>query len=273
MADDFAARDIKVEYTLDNAWQHARERLSLLEALSDPGTIGHLETIGVAPGWRCLEAGGGGGSIAAWLCRRVGSKGRVLAIDIDTRFLDALDYPNLDVRRHDIVADPLPAGEFDLVHARALLVHLPGREQALDQMVAALRPGGWLLLEEPDYFSKVADPANAPEANKLFERVRSAEARWMAEAGIDQSYGRRLFGALVRRGLTDVAGEGRVPVARGGSELARFYRLTAEQSRGRFLAAGVTPQEFDAFLALHDDPNFDWLQGTIMAAWGRLPAA
>jgi SAM-dependent methyltransferase len=247
-------------YTLDNAWQHARERLALLEGLADPSTIRHLESLGVAPGWCCWEAGAGGGSIAAWLCEHTGPNGRVVATDLDTRFLEALDYPNLDACRHDIVAETPPGDAFDLVHARALLVHLPERETVLDRMVAALRPGGRLLLEEPDYVSKVPDPGNDPRANEVFARVRAAEARWMAEAA-----------ALLRRGLEEVSAEGRVPVARGGTPLAHFYRLTTEQSRQRYLGAGLTAEEFDAYLALHDDPNFVWIQGTIFAAWGRKP--
>ena len=258
-------------YTLDNAWQHARERLALLENATDPGTIRHLEALDVAPGWRCWEAGAGSGSIAAWLCERVGPAGRVVATDLDTRFLEALDYPNLDVRRHDIVAEPPPGEAFDLIHARALLAHLPAREAVLDHLVAALCPGGRLLLEEPDYVSKVPDPGNDPRGNAVFARVRAAEARWMAEAGVDEAFGRHLYAALLRRGLVKVGAEGRVPVARGGTPLARFYRLTAEQSRERYLGAGLAVEDFDAYLAWHDDPNFVWIQGTIFAAWGRRP--
>lgn len=58
------------------------------------------------------------------------------------RFLEALEEPNFEVWRHDVVADELPEAEFDLVHARFLLEHLPGREGALKKMAAALRPGG-----------------------------------------------------------------------------------------------------------------------------------
>jgi SAM-dependent methyltransferase len=257
------------EYTLDNAWKHARERLALLEALADPGTIRHLETLGVAAGWRCWEAGGGGGSIAAWLCERVGPTGHVIATDVDTRFLAALAYQNLDVRRHDIVAESPPEGGLDLVHARALLGHLPQRELVLDRMVAALRPGGCLLIEEADGISKLTDPGNDVRANEVFARVRAAEAAWMVEAGIDQHLGRRVCGALLRRGLVALGAEGRVPVVQGGSELARFYRLSAQQSRARYLGAGVSEQDFDAFLSLHDDPAFVWIQATIFAAWGR----
>jgi 2-polyprenyl-3-methyl-5-hydroxy-6-metoxy-1,4-benzoquinol methylase len=94
-------------YLLDNAWQHARARLSLLESRLDPGTIFLLNRLGIRPGWRCLVVGAGGGSITEWLCQQTGPEGHVVATDIDTRFIDALDYPNLEVRRHDIVADEL----------------------------------------------------------------------------------------------------------------------------------------------------------------------
>jgi SAM-dependent methyltransferase len=256
-------------YTLDNAWTHARERLALLEAHADPGTIRHLKQLGVTPGWRCWEVGGGGGSIAAWLCEHVAPTGHVVATDLDTRFLDALTYKNLEVRRHDVVAELPPDGGFDLVHTRALLVHLAQREMVLDRMVAALRPGGRLLIEEADGISKVTDPGNDARANEVFARVRAAEARWMTEAGIDQHFGRHAYAALLRRGLVALGAEGRVPVVQGGSDIARFYRLSAQQSRSRYLTAGITEQDFDTFLSLHDDPDFVWIQGTIFAAWGR----
>jgi hypothetical protein len=70
---------IESEYSLDNTWVQARERLAALEALVDPSTIRHLEALGVSEGWQCLEVGGGGGSITEWLCRRVGPAGRVVA--------------------------------------------------------------------------------------------------------------------------------------------------------------------------------------------------
>jgi 2-polyprenyl-3-methyl-5-hydroxy-6-metoxy-1,4-benzoquinol methylase len=93
--------------------------------------------------------GAGGGSIAEWLAGQVGPDGRVLATDIDTRFLEQLSHKkNVEVRRHDIVSDSLPERAFDLVHARLVLLHLPERDRVLGRMAAALKPGGWLLTEE-----------------------------------------------------------------------------------------------------------------------------
>src|SRR5688500_13501668 len=69
------------------------ERLRTLEALLDAGTIQHLERRGVRRGWRCLEVGAGGGSIAAWLAARVAPEGSVVATDLDTTVLEALAHP------------------------------------------------------------------------------------------------------------------------------------------------------------------------------------
>src|SRR5688572_25531187 len=127
-----------------------RRRLELLEQCLDPMTTRSLDAIGVQPGWRCLEVGGGGGSVTRMLCERVGPAGRVAAVDLDTRFLEEIQDQNLDVYRQDIVADGLPGDAYDLIHARLLLMHLPTREKVLEQMAATLRPGGWLLIEEMD---------------------------------------------------------------------------------------------------------------------------
>ena len=55
-------------YALDNSWERARHRLSLLEQYLDPMTKRRLTMLGIRHGLRCLEVGAGGGSVAAWLC-------------------------------------------------------------------------------------------------------------------------------------------------------------------------------------------------------------
>jgi trans-aconitate methyltransferase len=68
----------------------------------------------------------------------------------------------VEVRRHDIETEALPEAEFDLVHTRLELHHLTQRDQALRRMVAALRPGGWIVVEESDWSSMNPDPTEAP---------------------------------------------------------------------------------------------------------------
>src|SRR5438105_15616563 len=124
-------------YIFDHQWKQERERLASMEALIDPFTIECLQAMSVSEGWRCLEVGAGGGSIAEWLCRRVGATGKVVATDLQTKFLEAIETPNLEVRRHDIAKDALDAEAFDLVYARKVLEHLPEPTLALKSIHAA----------------------------------------------------------------------------------------------------------------------------------------
>ncbi len=70
-------------------------------------TTRHLAATGVGPGWRCWEVGAGGPTVSAWLARRVGPTGSVLATDIDLSRFGA-SPPGVSVRVHDVVADPRP---------------------------------------------------------------------------------------------------------------------------------------------------------------------
>jgi SAM-dependent methyltransferase len=261
---------MKCEYTFDNAWVQARERLGLLESVYDPGTIRHLERLGVVEGWHCLEVGAGGGSIAAWLCEKVGPTGHVVATDLDTRFLGRLDCPNLEIRQHDITAEALPAAAFDLVHARAVLTHLAARDRALRSMVGALKPGGWLLVEEAGSATFPPDPR--VEGAALLERGMAAVIQVQAAVGADYTYGRRLYGDARAAGLLDVEGEGRVPVIRAGTPAARVVQLSIAQLRDRIVGAGLlTDEDMERFLALFDDPGLVAMWFIVMAVWGRKP--
>jgi len=42
------------------------------------------------------------------------------------------------------MSEELPQAEFDLVHARLLLMFLSPRLDALQRLVSAARPGGWV---------------------------------------------------------------------------------------------------------------------------------
>src|SRR4051812_29968382 len=142
-----------VAYVADQSWKHEQQRLGGLERSFDPASQAYIRRLGLARGWRCLEVGAGSGSMARWLADQVGHTGYVLAVDIETGLLDALASPHLEVRRLDVGREPLPEGEFDLVHARLVLGHLAERERelALTSMIKALKPGGVLLVEDADF--------------------------------------------------------------------------------------------------------------------------
>ncbi len=263
-------------YIFDNAAQQTARRFGSLETLYDPRTIRFLEATGVGEGWHCLEVGGGSGSIARWLSDRVGPTGRVLVTDIDTRHLDALaelGRPNLELQRHDIGVDPLPENTFDLIHERLVLIHVPGRRQALGRLVAALKPGGWLVVE--DFDPTLMDRAFAIEDAAVadsYRKMLTAQWRLMVARGAEAGWGRNLYQRLRDHGLVEVGMEGHLAVWSGGSPGALLDRANFEQIRAEAVGAGlVTDEEVDRVLAFRDDPASAGSSPVMMSAWGRKP--
>lgn len=257
-------------YLLDNSAREVPTRFAVLSAVFDSGTIRHLEACGVAPGWHCLEVGGGSGSIATWLADRVSPAGHVVTTDIDTRFLESLNLSNLEVRRHDIASDPLPEAAFDLVHARLVLMHLPGREKALRRMISALKPGGWLVDEEYDSSSMPPDPVVSP--GEVLLQTQVALMKVLEDGGVDRRFGRVLLGRLQAHGLVSTGAEARVFMWRGGSAGASLVRATYELLRGAMIERNyVTPQQFEEDVARLDDPDFRMPSSILWSAWGRRP--
>ena len=180
-------------YLLDNAQPEAGDRFSALARLFNPSTFRHLAALGLGPGWRCWEVGAGGPSVPAWLASQVGPNGHVLATDLDVSWLDpAAGY---EVRRHDVGQEPPPGDGFDVVHARLVLVHVPERQAAFRAMISALRPGGWLLLEEADpALQPLVSPDEAGPAERLANKLKRDFRTLMADRSVDLAFGRTLPG-------------------------------------------------------------------------------
>ena len=255
-------------YAYDHAWTEERIRLAGLEAALDPGTRAHLTRLGVGPGVRCLEVGAGGGSVAFWLAEQVAPGGTVVATDLETDFLEseATGHPRLEVLRHDIMADALPTG-FDVVHTRWLVEWLPDKRLALQRMAAALRPGGVVLIEEPDFVTMYG--ASKPPA--LCSVVIAAMRHLEETTPVECEYGRRALHDLAAVGLLNVEAEGRCPIVRGGHPLAaHVLRLTLEKLREPVLSAGrVTAAAFNEAVTALEDPAITVVAPMTVAAWGR----
>lgn len=256
------------DYALANAWQQARQRLALLESELDPATRRRVLAAGIGAGAHCLEVGAGGGSIAHWLCHVVGPTGRVVATDIDPRLV-ALDAPpGLEVLQHDLTRDPLPAAQFDLVHVRWLLHHLPDLDPVIDRLVAALKPGGLLLVEEPDFYPVHAGHSGSPP---LYAQFMDALTRSVVSAtGRDCYWARGLPALLAGHGLQNLQAAAEVAVLRGGEALARFYQLSGQQARQRVLDTGlISTADYDAALGLLGDAKLWAFGACTVATWGR----
>jgi ubiquinone/menaquinone biosynthesis C-methylase UbiE len=259
-------------YLLDNASDKAGRRMDVLERLFDPTTRRVLEGVGLAAGWNCLEIGGGGGSIARWLAERVGPGGHVLCTDLDTRIIEqgrASAPANLEVLRHDVATDPLPAAAFDLVHARLVLLHVVERERALERLVQALKPGGWLVIEDFDTASVTPDT----RINRFETPLPTSEAvRKYLTRNQDGFFGRRLHGRFRELQLTQVDAEGRTIMFTRFNGGADLMRVNFEQIGQDVIAAGlITRQQIDADLATIQRDDFAMPSPTMWSVVGRKP--
>jgi hypothetical protein len=138
-------------------------------------------------------------------------------------------------------------------------------------MVKALRPGGWLILEEadPGLQGMVCLDEFGPEqelANKLKRAFRSL----MAERGVDLSFGRTLPRRLKKAGLVDTQSDAYFPV--GGPACNELERATVEQIRDRLVDAGLaTQQEIDRHLSNVASGRLDLATSPMISAWARTP--
>jgi SAM-dependent methyltransferase len=182
------------------------------------------------------------------------------------------DRANLSLVQHDITSDELPGEEFDLIHARLVLLHLPQRAAALKRMIQSLKPGGWLVLEEFDcsWTPVLSAPDEASAA--LFERVHALLMELLRQAGADPLWGRKTYQALIDGGLAGVSVTTYAQAWPGGGPGIYLHRLNTEQVAPQLRNRGLTDQELHRFWDLLDNPGFAVNSYPMMSARGRRPA-
>lgn len=250
-----------------------RERLAHLAATLDPGTQRRMRALGIARGWRCVEVGAAEGSMTRWIAEQVGAGGRVVAADIDLRFLEGLDLPNVEVRAFDVREDPLEELAFDLAYCRTLLLHLPDPDAALAKLARALRPGGWLLAEDSDMCVQLAADPDHPDAELFASFHRRVWDHLRAVKYFDTRFGRTLPRRMRALGLEQLGSEATASFQSGGDPGAELQRRNLGQNLGPMLVqrSVVSREELERILALYADPSFGYLSGLNVAAWGRRP--
>jgi SAM-dependent methyltransferase len=244
-------------YALDNGRAGAAGMLECLSAILDQSTMELLAPLVPLRG-RCLELGAGNGSVARWLGDAVGRHGRVVATDLKPGLIraDVVDHPRIEVLKHDLRTDELPAGPFDVVHARLLFAHLAGRDALLPAVAGVLAPGGVLVIEEWGG----AGPGQVlsspwPHTADLYRRYQQALMAVFAAAGNDGTWAVRVHAAMAAAGLADVRTTVRARSWSGGTAGCMLPIEVSGQVREQLLANGLDPAELDLLRAQLADPR------------------
>jgi SAM-dependent methyltransferase len=252
--------------TEDDEIDIERERLGMLAAARDPKTFSVLEQVGIDAGMHVLELGAGAGTVSAWLAERVGAEGRVMSTDIDLQFHAEMPE-NVIVRQHDIENDSLPAEHFDVVHARAVLQHVPTRAAVIEKLVGALKPGGWLVLEDGQFLGFAEQDLPEPYAGIHRIIASGSMNEWH-----DPNYGLQILARLRELGLTDLDVVGDVWAMRPGEPGGEWWFLALERAMPRLVEAGLVGQaDADTAMAQVREPGFVMVSTTSIATIGRKP--
>lgn len=177
------------------------ERLQLQSRVWEPSGRRLLAEIGDCRGGRAVDIGCGVMSWLGLLSEWVGQDGEVVGTDIDDAMLSAAEQfvadeglGNVLLRNDDLFASRLEPASFDLVHARFELTPLGRGQDQMETYVRLLRPGGTIVLEDPDWGSWHFNPP-AAGCQQLIALSLEAFARWGdAEAGRNHLELLRSFG-------------------------------------------------------------------------------
>jgi ubiquinone/menaquinone biosynthesis C-methylase UbiE len=255
-------------YIFDNASAEEYQRLDLMSKILDPRTRASLAALGVGDGWNCLELGGGDGSMTEWLCEKVGASGSVTSIDANPKLINLIPAQNLTVRQADVRTVELPVGAFELVMCRAMLHQIAEHAPAvLAKMAAAVKPGGWLFVCEPDFnLVRTCEP-------EVWLKAWEGILQWGSSQGVDWLIGRKLPAMVKALGLGCPEAATEVPNIRGTSRDALYFQLFFEVVRDRVIDSGLVKAEtLDAASAVLADPDY-WTQCWMLTSvWLRKPA-
>ena len=255
--------------------EEGRERLRVLARIFQPATRALLDRVAIPTGARCLDIGCGGGDVTLELARRVGPEGEVIGVD--------LDADKLAIARGEAAAQGLayveyraanlfdldPDAPVDLIYTRFVLTHLQDPAAALARMIALLRDGGLLIIEDADASANFCDPPDP--AYDLYTRLYRDALR---ARGTDPDIGPRLPRLLRAAGLSDVRAAIHQPAALEPGDVKRLVALTLDSVAEPAIEAGLATRAdiaaaSERLHAMAGEDDAFMSMPRIVQVWGR----
>lgn len=237
-----------------------------------------FDQIHVRPGWSCIDLGCGGMGVLGPLSRRVGAEGHVTGVENDPKQLAAArDYiresrlTNVEIVEQDAYRTSLPCGAYDLTHVRFVFAPVGQNDTLLREMVDLTRPGGVVVIQEPD-----ASSWNCYPTRLGWTRLKDAILTAFAAGGGDFNVGQRTYTMMCRAGLEEVQLRAAVLAQPAPHPYRRLPVQFATSLRRRILDGGILSETaLDEAISECEqaaaDPETVVMSFIVTQVWGRKP--
>src|SRR5271170_4145183 len=221
----------------------AVRRLHALHGVYSPFARGVLADAGIKTGMKVADFGCGVGMTTRMLAEMVGPSGSVTGVDFsadqveEAREISArVEIGNVTFLQANACDTGLPRASFDLAYCRFLLLHLPNPAACIAEMLAVLKPGGILVLEDGDLTTAMSQPPTALNAfADLFGRLGPTR-------GLDYSMAKNLHGLVEAAGISGAQVVNHQPV-RIAYEHRHLPKWSVEEAGPAFVGAGLITEE------------------------------
>lgn len=204
---------MKDDQSIDYVWDHSGKsqsdrfsgHLKTMTSLESIQAIKKdmLERLCVRQGDRVLDVGCGQGDDVLAIADKVGTSGLVVGLDHNKAMIDEANTKkewqgeHIKMEFGDIHKIPYEDGFFDSCRADRVLQHVNDQEQVLREMVRVIKPGGHLVVSDPDWDTRIIDVPCIDLVRKILP-ILSKSVR-------NHCSGRQHYGQLKRLLLDDVS--------------------------------------------------------------------
>jgi ubiquinone/menaquinone biosynthesis C-methylase UbiE len=204
--------------------------------------------LGLGPGSSVLDVGCGAGEVCVELGGLVGTEGRVCGVDLSETMVEAARVAarnagaSIELRVASAYSLPFDDTSFDAVRAERVFQHLDDPDRALTEMQRVAKPGGRILVMDPDHSQH-----GISLETELHCRVHDASRAALMRMITNPRVGTRLLGMFRRAGLADV--QQVVHVAEMGFSDYVHGTFLEERLASAVREGDVTEEEAREFLA------------------------
>lgn len=170
------------------------ERLEFQHSVWKKVTDSFFDRIKIQKGWKCLDVGAGPGLVTADLRERVGDTGEVTALEPSELYLSHFqekckinNWTNVKFLQGNLEDLNLENDYYDFIFLRWVIDFVPQPEKFLIQLLASLKKGGVIAIEDYVYEGIILHPVGG-----AFDKIADAVRAYWRMGGGDPYFAARI---------------------------------------------------------------------------------